>query len=445
VAIRCILILKHPKSNERIIMKAGFAQVDISPIKFPVRTYLGQVNEIIDPIYANAAVFCDGDLTFAFVSLDVVIVEAEYAGQICAIASAATGIPANRIMVCATHNHACPAIVDRPGHLKELEYIQYMIEKAAEAVETANANFEDVEIGSGSKFESRISFNRRFITHDGTVISQANSAQKERILCNEGVIDPEVGVLAAKNTKGRIIGVMVNFACHACHQMGQVSAGFPGVLSRKIKKAYGDTTVCVYLNGACGNIIHNNYLDPECDLSKEKTGKNLAQTVKKVMAELDFIPNAKLAVTDAVVRIKYRPLDELEDKLAHPEKMINIFKGIHRLGWYDYSLELLRKLHAQADGEDAVIQAVAIGDTVFSSVPAEYFTEHGLRIKLESPWRKTYVISLANGWLGYIPTIEAFSRDGGHETTQALWSKMEYEAGDIMADKAIELIKQVIK
>ncbi len=38
-------------------MRAGFKGIDISPALFPIRTYMGEANEIIDPIYANATVF----------------------------------------------------------------------------------------------------------------------------------------------------------------------------------------------------------------------------------------------------------------------------------------------------------------------------------------------------------------------------------------------------
>ncbi len=36
-------------------MKAGFAQVDISPEYFPIRTCFARVEDIIDPIFAHAS------------------------------------------------------------------------------------------------------------------------------------------------------------------------------------------------------------------------------------------------------------------------------------------------------------------------------------------------------------------------------------------------------
>ncbi len=67
--------------------------------------------------------------------------------------------------------------------------------------------------------------------------------------------------------------------------------------------------------------------------------------------------------------------------------------------------------------------------------------EYALRIKEESPVGDTFVVSLANGWLGYIPHREAFERIGGHESTWCISSKMEPDAGDRMADAMLELIR----
>ena len=64
--------------------------------------------------------------------------------------------------------------------------------------------------------------------------------------------------------------------------------------------------------------------------------------------------------------------------------------------------------------------------------------EYALEIKARRPG--SFVISLANGWVGYVPTVQAFSRPCGHETTSALWSKLVPEAGDTLADTALELV-----
>ncbi|OGV51132.1 MAG: hypothetical protein A2X49_01715 [Lentisphaerae bacterium GWF2_52_8] len=421
--------------------KAGFAEIDISPDYFPVRTYMGEVTEIVDPIYAHAAVFSDGKESLAFLSLDIVIIERAYVEKIRAGVEKRTGLPGSCLMLCATHNHACPAVVERGSFKKEERYIEYMIEKSVTTVATAFEKMEDAQIGTGSGFEGRISFNRRFIKRDGTAISQpAISNLSSDILCNEGTIDPEVGVICVKNIAGEVLGIMVNFACHACHLMGQVSAGYPGILYRRLKENFGEGSACLFLNGACGNIIHRNFADPTQKDTKENTGNILAETVSSVIREkIKSFTSPVLKSAETEIPLKYRDISSLEDCVENPEKFVNVFNFLIKNGWYADSLQKLKELKAKSDSEKIIIQVFRIGDAAFAAIPAEYFTELGMAIKQQSPAKLTCVVTLANGWLGYIPTEEALKRQGGHETTTAHWSKMDASTGNTIAAEALKM------
>jgi len=270
-------ILTENFNHQRIIMKAGFAQVDISPEYFPIRTYFSQVEDIIDPVFAHAAVFDDGINMFAFLSLDIVILEWEYVKQIRDAVAEKTGIPASNLMVSATHNHACPAVVERGHFKKEEPYIQSMIQKGVSAVVTAWKKREDVLCGVASGYEERISANRRFIRRDGTVITQpVITPLTGDILCCEGPVDPEVGVVCVKNTAGKILGVMINFSAHANRRMGLVSSDYPGVVYRDVKTHYGAD--CIFLCGACGN---SHGLKTLMDYSKMNTDRNIFFSIVK--------------------------------------------------------------------------------------------------------------------------------------------------------------------
>ncbi len=387
--------------------------------------------------------FHDGASTIAFLSLDIVIVEREYVLMIRDQVSRACPIPPDRIMVCATHNHACPAVVERPWSEKDHEYLRHMVERAVAAITQAFHAMVPVEIGSGACYEGRVSFNRRFIMKNGSVISQPSFDVVDRdVLFGEGVIDPQVGVLCVRDSRGDIIGMLVNFACHAVHLMGSLSAGFPGVLSDRLKKKYGDNSICVFLNGACGNVIHRNYADPAYEDTKERVGSVLADDVIRIVEGITYSGQAVIAAASTTVAIRYREIDGLERNLGDLTSF-NVFKGLIERGWYTWSLDRLKALHSKSDHENAEIQALRIGDIVFGAVPAEYFSQHSLRIKEQSPVKQTFVVSLANGWLGYIPHREAFSRIGGHESTWCISSKMEPGAGDRMADAMLEVIKKL--
>ncbi len=422
---------------------AGFSETDISPEYFPIRTYFASADSVIDPLFAHAAVFSDGNTVLAFLSLDVVIAEREYVERIREMIALKRAIPAGNVMVCATHNHACPAVVNRPGSEKEDRYLDFMVVQGARAVIQAYDGMVPVEIASGSCDERRISFNRRYIMGNGSVISEPDFRTiGEDTLINEGVIDPEIGVLCVRDLNHGNLGTLVNFSCHAVHLMGSLSAGYPGVVCNRLKENFGKNFVSVFLNGACGNVIHRNYSDPDQKDTKEFAGGILADDVLHLVDRLRFSPQASLSVKSATIRIKYRDFGGLEESIDDLSRF-NVFRSLVGKGWYRWSLEKLKELHSRSDHEEAEIQVFKIGDTVFGAVPAEYFAQHSLRIKGQSTASRTFVVSLANGWMGYVPNREAFDRIGGHESTWAFWSKMEPAAGDIIADTILELVKEV--
>jgi hypothetical protein len=89
--------------------------------------------------------------------------------------------------------------------------------------------------------------------------------------------------------------------------------------------------------------------------------------------------------------------------------------------------------------EDVEVQVIRIGDLALAAVPCEYFTEFGLEIKDASPFESTWVVELANGWHGYVPTYEGYSH-GGYEARFAYQNRLIEDAGYMMRDTALELL-----
>ena len=63
------------------------------------------------------------------------------------------------------------------------------------------------------------------------------------------------------------------------------------------------------------------------------------------------------------------------------------------------------------------LQAIRINDAAFVAVPAEVFVEIGLRLKKTAPHR-TFIVGLANGYIGYLPTAVAHET-GGYEVVSS--------------------------
>jgi hypothetical protein len=70
------------------------------------------------------------------------------------------------------------------------------------------------------------------------------------------------------------------------------------------------------------------------------------------------------------------------------------------------------------------------------------FVEIGLDLKKNSPWKPSFTISLANGYNGYLPTVEHFQL-GGYETWRARSSYLETNAAPKIYDAVLGLLKKL--
>jgi neutral ceramidase len=74
------------------------------------------------------------------------------------------------------------------------------------------------------------------------------------------------------------------------------------------------------------------------------------------------------------------------------------------------------QLLAEAKGPASVpAQVLRIGDIVIGTSPCETFAEIGLEFKQRSPLPHSFMVSLAHGYIGYLPTPRHFEL-GGYET-----------------------------
>jgi len=74
-----------------------------------------------------------------------------------------------------------------------------------------------------------------------------------------------------------------------------------------------------------------------------------------------------------------------------------------------------------------ILQAFRLGDLLIAAAPCEVFVEIGLDFKAKAPFKPAFMISLANGYNGYLPTPE-HHKLGGYETWRARSSYLETNA-----------------
>lgn len=415
-------------------LKAGFAEVDISP---PLGAHkIGWIvdiviDEIADPLSARVAVIESSDEKVGFVQLDTACIRWTQTDDIRRRIEDRYGFPGANIMVAATHNHAGPAVAHCGDVQRDDAYVETMVAKIVDCFGQALGGMRKAEIGFASVPEWNISHNRRVVMRDGTVSTHGSFRYPEALYA-EGPIDPEVAVIAARGADGRLLGALVNFACHPTDHGGDTiaSGGFPAALAREMRGR--GCPVTLFLNGAAGNISEG---DPYrgIELSLEEMGRALADDTSKALEGMSFIDDLAVGARSRTIQLPYRKVTQ--------EEIAGTVRGAQRFvdpAAYDRGMPALLKRIEERETQPAEVQVLSLGDLAFAAVPAEYFVQLGLRIKEAAHPVHALVVSCANGMVGYVPHKEAFLR-GGYETTFTQGACLAPEAGDALADCAIEL------
>lgn len=419
-------------------MRAGFAQVEISP---PPGTHkIGWLRVVVgartlDPLFARVALLESDRTRLAFLQLDTLSVPWKLVRDLRAAIERACGFPGANVMVSATHNHAGPAVANVGDVRRDERYVAWLTERVVAAFEAALAAREEAEIGFGRSLNWNVAYNRRVVMRGGTTCTHGRFSDPDA-LCYEGPIDPEVIVAVLRSRQGRLLGTLVNFACHpANHGDDDVySAGFPGVLAHEL--AARGSAVNLFLNGACGNLCTSNPATG-LDLTMEEAGGRLAASALEALDGVEvFHADPILRASRTTVLLPYRAVTEAEVRGTATGAQRFIDTAI-----YDRHIPgVVKKIRGRA-GHPAEIQVLRVGGHAFVSLPAEVFVELGLRIKDAAYPVRAVVVSLANGMVGYVPTEEAFAR-GGYETTFMATSKLAPGAGPLLVEAATALIRQ---
>lgn len=419
-------------------MKAGFAQADIAP---PLGTAkigwikLIIIKEVLDPPYVRIAVFESGNDRLGVVQLDVLCSPSSLTARIRDRIEKDSGFPGKCVMVAATHNHAGPAVANEGEVKRDETYVEGMLAKISAAFGRALAESVPVEIGWTSVQEFSLQHNRRVVMRDGTVKTHGR-LDSEQALCIEGPVDPELGVLAARDSGGRLKGLLVNFACHPTDLGGDevCSAGFPGVLAKLMEKA--GSPVTLFLNGAAGNICTSDPARGNQAPGMRQAGEILAGRVQEALSRIRYRPSVSLSCARDEVSLPYRnPTDaEIDGTVFGAQRFID-----PKL--YDRAIPGVLARIKERGREKAEVQALGFDELALVSLPAEPFVELGLKIKERAHPKLAWVVGYANGMVGYVPHGAAFAR-GGYETTFGDGSFLAPEAGDELVDAALGVIRK---
>lgn len=418
-------------------MKTGFAQADITPrlgVQLagygPYRNRVAQ--KITAPLRARTMAVTLGRRRVILLNLELCGTPRTLAQRIRAAVAARTGCGEDEVFLTATHTHSGPAVGGMIGWGEaDAMYVETLPTRVAEAAVRAFAAQTEVEWRYAEAPCEGIAINRE-TDRGGWMFDpiEVRLAREFRPARPEDT-DPTVRVLAAY-ARGRLIGVLHHFGCHAVvgsEQTFDVHGDFVGLASAAIERAHPGATA-LFLPGAMGDInppvVHRAAAETRRGLrvlaqkytAAIKQGLRAARpiAVDAVRGSQRDVRFARKAWSKAWVR---RRIAELEKGFAAPGVTDDTKVGVpplHTNGLNMARLEGLRAVLAGFKGARGPnppvrVQGLRIGPVALLGVGLEVFHSLQAPIVRGSPHEHTWVVSLTGG-MGYAPDERACAKQG---------------------------------
>jgi neutral ceramidase len=459
--IRCalIVVILAAFGQESKPFRAGAAASNITPpLGEPIVGGWSSppATKIHDELHARCFAIDDGKTTLVFAICDNVGIARDVFDEARRLASEETGLPPERFLFSSTHTHS--ATTARGEKALDRDYTKFLIRRIADGARRAIGNLEPARIAWGSVQAPEHVFNRRYFLKEGTKIPDPFGGE-DKVLMNPGVgnpnvvrpagpVDPEVSFLLLRAKKDdRPIGLLANYSLHYVGGVpeGHVSADYFAVFADRLRELFkaeksDPPFVGAMSNGTSGDVNNVDVMGkPQKHPPYEKMRLVAHSVAEKVFEAAEKAPMrdgvALTAARKELVLQNRRPDEKMvaraKEILARPKEA----KAIHTR-----EITYAQRTLALADVPETVsvpLQVFRIGDLAVNAIPFEVFTDIGLGIKKETPFEKTFTISLANGSFGYLPTPEHHQL-GGYETWLGT-NRVETEASRKIAATILEL------
>jgi hypothetical protein len=439
--------------------RAGAAAVDISPTQFPVVVSGGflanHADRVLDPLHARVLVLDDGATRIAIVVVDTLMMPRELIDEAKRRAAGSTGIPAERMLVCATHTHSAPSVMGALGTPADGTYPKLLTAGIVEAIERAAKALAPAKVGWAVVDAPEHTNCRRWIKRPDRIGEDPFGGRTVRAMMHPGYQnpdyigpagpeDPGLTVLAAQSPDGRPVALLANYSMHY-FGAAPVSADYFGrfcvEMTRRIcGDAKSPTFVAMISQGTAGDLHWMDYSRPRKDIHIDAYAAQVAEIACQAYQKIRYRDWAPLAAAQSKLTFARRVPDE--KRLAWARQVIERMKDRNRptnipevYAWEQLALRDEPK-------RELVLQAVRIGDLGIAAMPAEVFGITGLKIKAQSPLAPTFNIELANGADGYIPPPEQHKL-GGYTTWPARSAGLEVQAEPKIVEAVLQLLEQV--
>ncbi|NUQ62623.1 MAG: hypothetical protein HUU20_09050 [Pirellulales bacterium] len=456
------------------MFRAGAATSNITPLLGTVISGGFQnhaATKVHDELHVRCLALDDGTTQIVFAVVDSCVIDRGVFDAAKKLAHAATGLPVENMLMSATHTHSGGAMTDVHQSKADPVYREFAIRRIADGVRLAVGNLAPARIAFGCGQVPQHVFNRRWYLKPGVPMPDPFGSQ-DRVKMNPGSgmspagtlpftmdqldrpagpTDAQAWFITVRSPDGRPVALLANYSLHYVGGMGagEISADYFGAFADRIEQLLGadrqgPPLVGILSNGASGDINNIDYRLPRAIKPPYEqialVAEDVAQEVLRIEKTLNYHNWLPLGVAQKDVMLGIRKPGSREEV----EKARAIMKGSKdypRMVTVEekYARETV-VLSEYPPRVSAPLQVFKIGDLRVFAVPAEVFVEIGLELKRRYP--TSFVIGLANGYHGYLPTPEQHVL-GGYETWRAVSACLEVDASTKIVAGLEELARQV--
>ncbi len=458
----CALIVPRPiTAAESNVFRAGAATVDVTPPKFPVivngYTLERTAARAMDRLAARCLVLDDGTCRVAIVVVDSCLMPRSLLDRAKELARQTTGIPAERMLISATHTHSAPSVMAALGSREDPEYAAWLPGRIAEAIVQAQRRLAPARIGWTVAPAPDLTHCRLWIRTPGSVPPTPFGEPGKRILMTPpyadpanigpaGPVDSDLTLLSLQTLDGHPLALLANFGMHFYGAgVEPLSADWCGQFCEQIQTLIAPHPqeppfVAIMSQGTSGDQHWMDFSRPAVKGDHKSYAASVVKVAYAAFQKIRYHDWVPLAMRERELELGVRMPPESRLAWAKPiAKRLGDRLPTTREEVYAREQVLLSKTPPT---RSLKLQALRVGGLGIAAIPCEVYGITGLRLKAQSPLVPTMNIELANGAEGYIPPPEQHAL-GGYSTWEAKTSCLEKTAESKIVEAVLELLEEV--
>lgn len=368
-------------------------------------------------------------------------------------------------------------VSNNPDIISKEETFSMLVERITKAV---ISSWENRKKGSFTNAFGRapVGMCRRATYSDGSaqMWGETNQAVFEAL---EAGNDSGIELMYVFGENDKLTGIVVNLACPAqCVQHRLfVSPDFWGEVKMLLRERFGEDLFLLALCSAAGDqcpVDVVRWVEPESDVNDPNIDRKypVKRKADPSMFDLKGMRLAGRRIAREVIAVYEDGLDEAqkevefkhEVRIMHlplrrvslaqkeaAERGIKEYFANRKDNTFDYNDVAHVQVHTgtlarfELQNEENVLNTevhiVKMGSIAIATNPFELFLDYGNKIKARSKAEQTFLIQLANGCEGYLPTKKA--EDGGHYSAFVSSGLVGHEGGDLLVRNTLQEINKL--